>query len=401
MRMKKKSTVMIAEKSPPAAAAGADNLQGGVTEMFTLVAGSVPAGLGATAKCGSLWQFRATADVFPSFIPKEVERIKDPFARKLATRIERLPVQVSLNVLLLTVKRITFNEVGMPFSREYENYRFLDIKSHFLKDPVMQRGTVLSKYLWIADVWEHVGQMLSSSNSCIMSSCVKPLSPSKTSPVVLLHGFDSSCLEWRYTYPLLEEAGLETWAVDILGWGFSDLERLPSCDVATKRDHFYQLWKSHIKRPMILVGPSLGAAVAIDFTANHPEAVDKLVLIDASVYTEGTGNLMKLPRAVAYAGVYILKSIPLRFYANVLAFKSISFTRSSDWTKVGRLHCLYPWWEDATVNFMISGGYNVSSQIQQVKKKTLIIWGEDDQIISNKLAVVSTFAEFYTSYPSL
>ncbi|CBI27283.3 hypothetical protein VitviT2T_000044 [Vitis vinifera] len=289
--------------------------------MFTLVAGSVPAGLGATAKCGSLWQFRATADVFPSFIPKEVERIKDPFARKLATRIERLPVQ------------------------------------------------------------------LSSSNSCIMSSCVKPLSPSKTSPVVLLHGFDSSCLEWRYTYPLLEEAGLETWAVDILGWGFSDLERLPSCDVATKRDHFYQLWKSHIKRPMILVGPSLGAAVAIDFTANHPEAVDKLVLIDASVYTEGTGNLMKLPRAVAYAGVYILKSIPLRFYANVLAFKSISFTRSSDWTKVGRLHCLYPWWEDATVNFMISGGYNVSSQIQQVKKKTLIIWGEDDQIISNKLAV--------------
>lgn len=68
--------------------------------------------------------------------------------------------QVSLNVLLLTVKRITFNEVGMPFSREYENYRFLDIKSHFLKDPVMQRGTVLSKYLWIADVWEHVGQMV-------------------------------------------------------------------------------------------------------------------------------------------------------------------------------------------------------------------------------------------------
>ncbi|KAK7836866.1 hypothetical protein CFP56_021939 [Quercus suber] len=54
---------------------------------------------------------------------------------------------------------------------------------------------------------------------------------------------------------------------------------------------------------------------------------------------------------------------------------------------VGRLHCLYPWWEDATVDFMISRGYNVSAQIQQVKQKTLIIWGEDDQIISNKLAV--------------
>ncbi|KAK7848955.1 protein abhd8, partial [Quercus suber] len=194
-----------------------------------------------------------------------------------------------------------------------------------------------------------VGRVSFSDNS-IMSSCLRPLIQSKTSPVVLLHGFDSSCLEWRYPYPLLEEAGLETWAVDILGWGFSDLERLPPCNVKSKREHFYQLWKSHIKRPMILVGPSLGAAVAIDFVANHPKAVEKLVLIDASVYAEGTGNLATLPKIAAYAGV-------------------------------GRLHCLYPWWEDATVDFMISGGYNVSAQIQQVKQKTCIIWGEDDQII--------------------
>ncbi|XP_050277418.1 uncharacterized protein LOC126718992 isoform X2 [Quercus robur] len=224
---------------------------------------------------------------FPSFLPKQVENIKDTFARKLATRIDRLPVPVSF------------------------------------------------------------------SDNSIMSSCVRPLIQSKTSPVVLLHGFD----------------------------------RLPPCNVASKREHFYQLWKSHIKRPMILVGPSLGAAVAIDFVANHPEAVEKLVLIDASVYAEGTGNLATLPRIAAYAGVYLLKSILLRLYVNVLAFTGISFGTSLDWANVGRLHCLYPWWEDATVDFMISGGYNVSAQIQQVKQKTLIIWGVDDQIISNKLAV--------------
>lgn len=33
--------------------------------------------------------------------------------------------------------------------------------------------------------------------------------------------------------------------------------------------------------------------------------VDKLILIDASVYAEGTGNLSKLPKVVAYAGVSI------------------------------------------------------------------------------------------------
>lgn len=285
--------------------------------MLNLIASPTPIGIGPT----TTRRFRVQAIKFPSFIPKEVEKIKDPFARNLASRIERIPVPVS----------------------------FLE--------------------------------------NAIMSSCVKPSIQRNTSPVVLLHGFDSSCLEWRYTYPLLEEAGLETWAVDILGWGFSDLERLPSCDVASKRDHLYQLWKHYIKKPMMLVGPSLGAAVAIDFAVSHPEAVDKLVLIDASVYAEGTGNLATLPKAVAYAGVYILKSIPLRLYANYLTFNEISFNTSIDWTNVGRLHCLYPWWEDATVDFMTSGGYNVSAQIEQVKQKTLIIWGEDDQIVSNKLGV--------------
>ncbi|KAL6972470.1 Alpha/beta hydrolase domain-containing protein vte7, partial [Sarracenia purpurea var. burkii] len=52
---------------------------------------------------------------------------------------------------------------------------------------------------------------------------------------------------------------------------------------------------------MILVGPSLGGAAAIDFAVNYPEAVKRLVLINPSVYAEGTGLLTKLPRIMAYA----------------------------------------------------------------------------------------------------
>ncbi|URD74500.1 alpha/beta hydrolase fold [Musa troglodytarum] len=283
---------------------------------------------------------RVSVNGFPAFLPKEVDKIRDPFARDMAKRIERLPVKISF------------------------------------------------------------------STSSIMSSCVKPLQERGTEPVVLLHGFDSSCLEWRYSYPLLEGAGLDTWAVDILGWGFSDLrvslfklihailmEMLPPCNVAasvssyTRYNVFIFLWRTYIARPMVLVGPSLGASVALDFVANHPETVSKLVMIDASVYAEGTGNLAKLPRIVAYAGVSILKSIPLRFYVNSLALNNVSLQSSWDSMNAGRLHCLQPWWEDATVDFMLSGGYDVQNHVKQIKQETLIIWGQDDQIVSSKLAL--------------
>ncbi|KAF3788252.1 2-hydroxy-6-oxononadienedioate/2-hydroxy-6-oxononatrienedioate hydrolase [Nymphaea thermarum] len=232
--------------------------------------------------------------------------------------------------------------------------------------------------------------------NCILSSCVKPLQRTGGRPVVLLHGFDreklfcfrlpSSCLEWRYTFPLLEDTGLETWAVDVLGWGFSDLEQLPPCNATSKREHLYQFFRSYITRPLVLVGASLGAAVAIDFAVNYPEFVSELVLIDASVYAEGTGRLSRLPRPVAYAGVSLLKSIPLRLVASLGMYNNSSLSTIVDRTSVSLLHCLLPWWDDATVDFMLSGGYNIIADINQVKQKTLIIWGEDDRIISSKFA---------------
>ncbi|XP_044984373.1 2-hydroxy-6-oxononadienedioate/2-hydroxy-6-oxononatrienedioate hydrolase-like isoform X2 [Hordeum vulgare subsp. vulgare] len=218
----------------------------------------------------------------------------------------------------------------------------------------------------------------------ILSSCVRPFNRQQSSdPVVLLHGFDSSCLEWRYTYPLLEDAGLEAWAVDVLGWGFSNLETRPPCDTMSKREHLYQFWRSYIKRPMTLVGSSLGAAVAIDFAVNHPEAVSKLIFIGASVYAEGTRDMTGVPKFVPYAGAFVLKSLPLRVLATHLTFYKTpdEFFES---VQIGRLHCLLPWWEDATVHFMITGGYNVVNQINQ--QKCLVLWGEDDGIISNKEA---------------
>lgn len=42
-------------------------------------------------------------------------------------------------------------------------------------------------------------------------------------PILMLHGFDSSLLEFRRLLPKLGELGADAYAVDVLGWGFTDL----------------------------------------------------------------------------------------------------------------------------------------------------------------------------------
>lgn len=68
-------------------------------------------------------------------------------------------------------------------------------------------------------------------------------------PVLLLHGFDSSSLEFRRLLPLLEKS-LETWAVDLVGWGFSNsgAANQPSMKLGPeqKRDHLYAFWKEKV-----------------------------------------------------------------------------------------------------------------------------------------------------------
>ena len=68
--------------------------------------------------------------------------------------------------------------------------------------------------------------------------------------MLLLHGFDSSSLEFRRLLPLLERS-LEAWAVDLVGWGFTDSGAASQSNMKLgpkqKRDHLYAFWKEKVK----------------------------------------------------------------------------------------------------------------------------------------------------------
>lgn len=204
-------------------------------------------------------------------------------------------------------------------------------------------------------------------------------------PVVLLHGFDSSSLEMRRLHPLLD-AEVETWAVDLVGWGFTDHTPFKSSPDAAltpaqKREHLLAFWRAKMGgRPMALVGASLGGAVALDFALEHPEAVDRVVLIDAQGFIDGIGPMSSLPRPVAAAGVWLLRTEGLRMAANRQAYCDQRLA-SADAMRVGRLHTHLDGWADANIAWMRGGGYSLSERLGGVSRPSLVLWGRDDKIL--------------------
>ncbi|KAL1504124.1 hypothetical protein AB1Y20_010534 [Prymnesium parvum] len=198
-----------------------------------------------------------------------------------------------------------------------------------------------------------------------------------------LHGADSSCLEWRHVAATLGARGVDCTAVDWWSGGWT--ERLPIqsrlADRTIAAAAPWTLVRQHLRAfllqelgpdPVVLVGASLGGAVAIDFATSYPEAVRGLVLVDAG------GESYKAPppevvRALAPAALAV-KS----FVAWVQA------SAPSESVRIGALHRSEPGWREAYAAYLASGGYACQvgpELIRTVSTPTLVVWGADDPIL--------------------
>jgi pimeloyl-ACP methyl ester carboxylesterase len=204
-------------------------------------------------------------------------------------------------------------------------------------------------------------------------------------PIVFLHGFDSSILEFRRIMPLIA-VKQEVWAIDLLGFGFT--ERLVDCPFSTASidTHLYATWQTLIQQPMILVGVSMGGAAAIEFTLNHPEAVHKLILIDSAGSTQ--------PPKIGKFLVTPLANLATKFLATPSVRQSVSekayFDKAlatADARLCAALHLEMPNWSEALIAFTRSGGYGyVINRLAEIKQETLILWGDNDRILGTKPA---------------
>jgi esterase len=97
-------------------------------------------------------------------------------------------------------------------------------------------------------------------------------------PVIILHGLFGSSDNWQTMGKSIAELGHAVYLVDLRNHGHSP--RSEEMNFGAMSQDVYELLEKEKLEKVILMGHSMGGKTAMTFASNHPERVDKLIVVD-------------------------------------------------------------------------------------------------------------------------
>lgn len=183
----------------------------------------------------------------------------------------------------------------------------------------------------------------------------------------LLHGWGGQIASVKPVFDFLSR-NFKVYAIDFPGFGQSEQpkEVWGVGDYASMVNKLFEALKIE---KATLIGHSFGGRVSIVFSAEHPEKVDKVVLVDSS-------GLVKKKTMKYYYKVYtfkLLKKLYTMFIPMDKREQALEkfYTKfgSSDYRSAGNLRKIFV----KVVN------EDLREFMPKIKASTLLIWGENDQ----------------------
>ena len=97
--------------------------------------------------------------------------------------------------------------------------------------------------------------------------------------VILVHGFSVPYYIWDATFDSLAKSGFHVVRYDEYGRGYSDRPDVKYEPALYRTQLFDLITALKLKTPLNIAGLSFGGPVVTDFAVNHPEMVDKIILV--------------------------------------------------------------------------------------------------------------------------
>ena len=217
--------------------------------------------------------------------------------------------------------------------------------------------------------------------------------------VVLLHGFPEFWYEWRAHVEPLVDAGYRVLVPDQRGYNRSDKPSdLSAYRIGRLSADVVELVESEGRDTAHVVGHDWGAAVAWDTALRHPEAVDRLGIVNVPHPTVFERFLKTRPRQMAkswYMFYFQLPKLPewnasrngykfmttaMRTGARPGVFSATDFERyRAAWAEEGALTAMIDWYRALFRR-------RDHPPRERVAAPTLVLWGEDDQALVPEMA---------------
>ncbi len=202
----------------------------------------------------------------------------------------------------------------------------------------------------------------------------------KGQPILLLHGFDSSFLEFRRIYQSLKK-NFQVIVPDLLGFGFSPRCATNEYNPSKIISYLIDLLKTlQITKNLKIVGASMGGSTALQLSFEIPYSIDKIILLSpAGLFGEPKG----IPFPLNQLGASFLGLQQVRKSLCRQAFAYPNECVGAMEEQIASIHLGCKGWRNSLASFAKSGGFaGTHKYIQNIPIKT--VCGENDRIIGRK-----------------
>lgn len=213
--------------------------------------------------------------------------------------------------------------------------------------------------------------------------------PKDGEPIVLVHGWDCSALWWHHIVDPLAEAGYRVILYDLKGHGFSDNDPSEEYTVQSFREELKAMGDALNLESFHILAFSLGAAIALDFSATYEERVRSMVLFNFGLLTDNRFQVAilvrlldfvfnKVLRPIERAGLWIIPYV----YARIVLAKNTPLI--SD-VRLGTLslRCCDPAAVRVSAQQLADPNVqsNIPRQMSNIKTPVLLVAGESDPVM--------------------
>ena len=199
-------------------------------------------------------------------------------------------------------------------------------------------------------------------------------------PLLLLHGFDSSHLEFRRLAPLLVDRH-QLFIPDLHGFGFCPRPAGGTYTPGTLLDHLEAVLAELLRRSdstaIGLIGASMGGSVAVELARRQPQAIERLLLLAPAGLT---GRPMPVPPLLDQLGARFLALPGVRRGLCLTAFADPDRDVGPAELEIASLHLQCPNWGPALAAFARSGGFAGCGE-PLPPQPIQVLWGANDRIL--------------------